>query len=61
MLVSEQRTHTPSPVLLLTMMSSGVEYPFGPLGSAVLALSPPSLLPPPAFTLWEPSEKETRP
>ena len=42
---SLSKEHTPpSPVLLLTMTSYGVQYPFGPLGSAVLALSPPSLL-----------------
>ena len=42
---SLSKEHTPpSPVLLLTMMSYGVQYPFGPLGLAVLALSPPSLL-----------------
>jgi len=31
-------------VLLLSMMSDGMEYPFGQLGSAVLAVSPQTQL-----------------
>lgn len=33
---------TPPPVSTLSMMSYGMEYPFGKFGSAALAVSPPS-------------------
>jgi len=45
--IHEQQTLPPShlpPVLLFSVMSYGMEYPFGQFGSAVLAVSPPSFL-----------------
>ena len=45
--IPEQRSHPPdqlTPVDILSMTSYGMEYPFGQLGSAVLAVLPPSFL-----------------
>ena len=40
------------PVYALSMMSYGMEYPFGKFGSAVLAVSPPSFLCNPSLSSW---------
>ena len=53
-LVPKQRSTPPSqlpPVYILGMTSYGMEYPFGQFGSAVLAVSPPRFLCPPAYPL----------
>ena len=59
-LVPEQRSAPPGqlpPVYILGMMSYGMEYSFGQFGSAVLAVSPPSFLCPPAYLLAGQYEK----
>ncbi|GAB0188317.1 hypothetical protein GRJ2_001297000 [Grus japonensis] len=45
------------PSYVLSMTSYGTEYPFGQFGSAVLAVSPPSFLGTPAFSLVGQYEK----
>ena len=46
---------------MLSMMSYGMEYPFGQLGSAVPAVSPPNFLCTPASSLAGWGEKQKRP
>jgi len=46
---------------MLSMTSYGTEYPFGQLGSAVPAVSPPMPCAPPARLLVEWGEKQKRP
>ncbi|PKU42615.1 rna-directed dna polymerase from mobile element jockey-like [Limosa lapponica baueri] len=48
-------------LLLLSTTSYGSECPFGPLESAVLAVSPPNFLYSPAYSLVEWYEKQKRP
>jgi len=48
-------------VYVLSMTSYGMEYPFGQLGKAVPAVSPPSFLCPPACSLVGACEKQKRP
>ena len=47
-------------LLLLSVLSHGMEYPFGQLESAVLAVSPPSFLCTPSLLTWSGSMRRRK-